>query len=118
MGEREKTAKLDEVMNKLGRGQSEENPLDKIMEDESWRLADEMKKAEIRKMLAQRQAEIATAELERAKRDKELEDFKKAKAKEEKLEQTAPATPLATPAALLDFTKLPAEQQKELLDRI
>ena len=118
MSEREKTTKLDEVMTKLGRGQNEENPLDKIMEDETWRLADEMKKAEIRKMLAQRQAEIARAELERAKRDKELDDFKKLKAKEEKQELATPATPLATPAALLDFTKLPAEQQKELLDRI
>ena len=108
MSEREKTTKLDEVMNKLGRGQNEENPLDRIMEDETWRLADEMKKAEIRKMLAQRQAETVQAELEKAKRDKELEDFKKAKATEEKQEQQPPpAAPLAPPTALLNFTKLP-----------
>jgi hypothetical protein len=35
MGEREKTTKLDEVMNKLGRGMEDQNPLDKIMEDEA-----------------------------------------------------------------------------------
>lgn len=118
MSEREKTTKLDEVMTKLGRGMNEENPLDKLMEDETWRLADEMKKAEIRKLLAQRQAETVTAELEKARRDKELEDFKKAKAKEEKLELQPPvAAPLTPPAALLDFTKLPPEAQKDFLDK-
>lgn len=52
MSNREKTAKLDEVMNRISRGINEESPLGKLMEDASYRLVEQMKQAEVQKMLA------------------------------------------------------------------